>query len=175
MLSYLKGSILYSIFKTFIDSYNKSTLKRFNDTFVKYAKESAINKWLDRYTKKESTAKYTLTYKLLSKMCSLLDVPVSKIHNIFVPYIKESKCYLLYNTFVIESKNRMDLLLSVPILGFVGGYSILTTINANWTTRSAYLMLILVLISLIMISTKGKFTTWIKNSNVYKFCHYIID
>ncbi|RCX12370.1 hypothetical protein DFR58_12259 [Anaerobacterium chartisolvens] len=177
MKSILDGSILFGILHSITVKleklYRASVLYRALRTLGLWCSQSVIGTLVDKYMKKSSKAKSSVTYRVLRFIGIKLDYFAGLIHNLFIKAFGHSLTGGLTAAIKEECKSSMYKVGASLILPFAAGFAAVTTIRGTWSMMKTGYMLMLFILLLASFISISRWKSWIKGSVVYKLCHSI--
>ncbi len=177
MKSILDGSILFNIFHGITVKleklYRSSMLCRALRTLGLWCSGSVISTLADKYLKKSSKAKSSVTYRVLRFIGVKLDYFAGLIHNLFIKAFGHSLAGSLVRAIKAECKSSMYKVGASLILPLAAGFAAVTTVRGTWSMMKTGYMLMLFILLLASFISVSRWKSWIKGSFVYKLCHSI--
>lgn len=175
MESYYKNSIIYHLLNKISVYYNESMLHKLFVTIGFWYKNSVLCRICTSYIEKKSTAKSTLSYRILSLIARKLDIRAEKIHDFYARYVESSISFRFYGSLKSESVKSINHILGTVLLTFAAGYSMATSVHGQWNSHKALYAVIPFVAGILLFSFNVNWKQWLKGSAFYRAFLYIFE
>ena len=175
MNSYLETSIICGFFRYLKQAFGTSLLNRFFSTLRQWVLQSRTYRIVIGYLERNSTAKYTLTYRLLAFFGKKLDRLVIRGHKLYREYYKSSTVHGLVDDCFTVYKKGLNLLVLTAVGTFILGYAAAVTVKGQWGRHSLIIVGAAAVLGFILSTTADKLQSAFKSSVTCKLCQYLWD
>lgn len=159
----------YGLYKYFLTSYTYKMLS----VLMNWCKHSKINQLITKYLQRSPSLKYSVTYRICSKVFSSVDRLWDKLYGFalitgntshVISFIRKTFC-----------TNSSSIAYSIFILFFSCGFGVTSILSGNFNNIKAILLVLGLLVSILLLVDKSKWAACRQNSLFWRIILYVLD
>lgn len=169
----LKNSVIYKGWERLCCCFVSSRTYKVMCILLNWCRNSAINGFFIRYLARNSSLKYSLTYRFLSKVFSLFDRLWDKLYNFALSCGKSSSILSLIRAAFCNNKSFEAY--GIVALFFSLGFSTTCLLLGTFDILKSAIAGMGIIVSLLLFIGKNRWTAYLKGSWFWRFMIYFFD